>query len=442
MKKGEKGQALVLYTLALVSMFGVIGLATDLGWANFRRQAAQKAADAAALASATAALTTSGGGFTCGSNQVVCQTATACPSPLPASASTNADTACLYANANGFQAGGRQNVLVEANASPTTPPTITGVTPAYWVTVRAAESIPQMFSAVMGNRWALAAARATAGVVPNTLACIYALDPTAQDAVQDQQGSALTVNCGIYVDSGSAQGLTCDGPITSTNIYVVGGFTGTGCSPAPQTGANPVGDPLSYLSPPAVPAGCNYSNLQVGQGQTLTLNPGTYCGGMTIGQGAHVTFNPGIYYLKGGGIDTIQSTVLNGTGVSFVQTSSGGSGTPLGMLLESQSDVTLKAPVSGPMTGVLWYSKGNGRVLNDIQSQTTARLEGVLYTPGEDWLVQGQSQASQSDPNTAAYTGLVAQTLRVNGSGASFTFRSNYSGLTGGSPFRKVALLE
>ncbi len=442
MRNSERGQALVLYTLALVSMCGMIGLATDLGWANFRRQAAQKAADASALASGKAALSSSGGGFVCGSNQIACQAATACPADLPTTVSSNADTACMYAHANGFDAARNQNVLVEANVNPVRPPTVSGAAPAYWVTMRVTESIPQMFSAVLGNPRALIAARSTAAIVPNGLACIYALDPSAQDAVQDQQSSALTVNCGIYVDSNSGQALTCDGPIRATNINVVGGYTGTGCSPPPHTGVNTVGDPLSYLRPPAVPSGCSSNNLQVGDNQTVTLNPGTYCGGMRIGQGAHVTFNPGTYFLKGGGIDTIQSTVLNGTGVTFIQTGPPAGGTPMGMLLESQSDVTLKAPTSGPMAGILWYSNANGRILNDIQSQTVARLEGILYTPGEDWLVQGQSQASQTDPNAASYTGLVAQTLRVNGSGASFSFKSDYSALPDGSPFPAVALLE
>lgn len=442
MKKGERGQVLVMYTVALVAMLGVVGLVTDLGWAKFRQQAAQKAADAAALAAVKAVLYTSGNGFACGSNQVICQGPTACPTTLPSVPATDADTACMYANANGFRSGSSQNVTVEANANPATPPTAPGVTPAYWVTVRVSERIPQLFSSVLGNSQALVSARATAGVVPNNLACIYALDPSAQDAVQDQQGSNLTVNCGIYVDSNSQQALTCDGPISSTDISVVGGYTGTSCSPAPNIGVDPAPDPLSYLPSPAVPPTCDHTNLQIGSGQTLTLNPGTYCGGMFVGAGSNVTLNPGTYYLKGGGIDTTQNAAFTGNGVTFIQTPSGSGGTPSGMLLESQSNVTLKAATTGPYAGVLWYSVGNGRVLNDIQSQTTARLEGVLYTPGEDWLIQGQSQASQTDPSAAGYTGLVAQTLRVNGSGAAFTLRSNYAALPGGSPFHKPALLE
>lgn len=442
MSKSENGQALIMYTLALTAMLGIVGLATDVGWSDFRQRAAQKAADASALAAVTAALNFSGNGYTCGFNQVVCQPPAPCPAAPSTPPATNGDTACLYANANGFRAGGNQNVTLEADASPARPPTLSGVTPPYWTTVRVAESVPQLFSAALGNTRALVAARATGGVVPNPLACIYALDPSSQDAVQDQQGSDLAVNCGIYVDSNSLQALTCDGPITSTNINVVGGYTGTNCSPAPSIGATAVGDPLSYLPAPAVPAGCDHTALQVGSGATVTLNPGTYCGGMKIGQAANVTLNPGTYYLKGGGLDTTATASFSGIGVTFVETATGGSGAPLGMLLESQSNVTLKAATTGPLAGILWYSKGNGRLLNDIQSQTTARLEGVLYTPGEDWLVQGQSQAGATDPNAPAYTGLVAQTLRVNGSGAAFTMHSDYSPLNGVSPFHKVALLE
>lgn len=442
MKQSERGQVLVVYTIALAAMLGMVGLVTDIGWANFRQQAAQKAADAAALAAVKAALAGSGNGFSCGSNGLACQAATACLSTLPTQPVTNADTACLYANANGFRSSGNQNVTVEANAAPSPPPTLTGVSPPYWVTVRVSESIPQLLSAVLGHSRATVAARATAAVAPNNLACIYALDPAAQNAVQDQQGSNLTVNCGIYVDSTSQQALTCDGPIQSTNINVVGGYTGTGCTPMPNVAVNAVPDPLSYLPAPVFPVGCNHTNLQIAPGQTITLTPGTYCGGIFVGSGANVTLNPGIYYLEGGGLDTTQNASFTGTGVTFMESSSGSSGTPLGMLLESQSNVTLRAPATGTYAGILWYSRGNGRLLNDIQSQSTARLEGVLYTPGEDWLIQGQSQTSQTDPNAASYAGLVAQTLRVNGSGAAFTLRSNYAGLSDGAPILKPALLE
>src|SRR5256885_10134042 len=46
----RSGQAGILMVLSLTLLFGVLGLAVDIGWGYFKRQAAQTAADAAALA--------------------------------------------------------------------------------------------------------------------------------------------------------------------------------------------------------------------------------------------------------------------------------------------------------------------------------------------------------------------------------------------------------
>src|SRR5438132_1214719 len=46
----HRGQALIMTTLALIPMFGLMGLAVDLGWMEFTKKSAQTAADAAAMA--------------------------------------------------------------------------------------------------------------------------------------------------------------------------------------------------------------------------------------------------------------------------------------------------------------------------------------------------------------------------------------------------------
>ena len=98
----ESGQVLVMTSLSLVAMFGLLGLAVDVGWGHFKVEAAQTAADAAASAGTEAALASSGGSFACGTNNVVCQATTACPNPIPASPLKSTDIACAYANSNGF----------------------------------------------------------------------------------------------------------------------------------------------------------------------------------------------------------------------------------------------------------------------------------------------------------------------------------------------------
>src|SRR5262245_33796476 len=75
----HRGQALIMTTLALIPMFGIIGLAVDLGWMEFTKKSAQTAADAAAMAALLKFQSTSySTDFTCGVSGVVCQAPTSC----------------------------------------------------------------------------------------------------------------------------------------------------------------------------------------------------------------------------------------------------------------------------------------------------------------------------------------------------------------------------
>ena len=172
-RKQRGGQALVMVTLALMAMFGLMGLAVDLGWAFYVEKKAQAAADAAALAAVTVVFNAPGGAsrFSCGGGVATCA-----PDPVPCPAGGNLASACLYAAQNGFTHGGRLTVTVQASDA-STPPTVSGCTPLvnhpptapcvdteYWVTVRVSERIPQLFSAILGNRFGTASSRATAAV--------------------------------------------------------------------------------------------------------------------------------------------------------------------------------------------------------------------------------------------------------------------------------------
>lgn len=174
----RRGQALVMVSLALIAMFGLIGLAVDFGWAFFVEKAAQSAADSAALAAVKKAFDDASvlTDYNCGGSVAACATP---PVPCPSTGTLplNLQSACLYAAQNGFSTTNpRQNVTVEASDR-ATPPTVNGCNPLvahpptaacvdtyYWVTVRVAENVPQLFSAILGNGTALVSARATAAV--------------------------------------------------------------------------------------------------------------------------------------------------------------------------------------------------------------------------------------------------------------------------------------
>ena len=98
------GQALILITLGLIPMFGLVGLAVDLGWMEFVKKSAQTAADAAAMAAMLQfQSTTFSTTFTCGVGGVVCQAPTSC-NPTPAN---YLHSGCAYAQLNGFSSAGK-----------------------------------------------------------------------------------------------------------------------------------------------------------------------------------------------------------------------------------------------------------------------------------------------------------------------------------------------
>src|SRR5262249_24451612 len=117
----RRGQALIMVTLALIAMFGIMGLAVHMGWSFFIKKSAQRAADAAALGAAKAAFPTvnQSGPWTCmappcAANQpcLVCQNT---PQPCSSiSAGSNLFNGCQYAVQNGFSAAGNQMVRMTA----------------------------------------------------------------------------------------------------------------------------------------------------------------------------------------------------------------------------------------------------------------------------------------------------------------------------------------
>src|ERR1035441_1235592 len=197
--------------------------------------------------------------------------------------------------------------------------------------------------------------------------CVYALDPTAANALSIS--GAVTINvpsCGVVVDSSSSKAFTFSGAGSFTAKYfdVVGGYSTSGAvtlSPKPVTGSASQADPLTFLTPPTSNV-CTYTNYKVSTGST-TLNPGTYCNGITISGATTVTFNPGTYILMGGGLNVTEASILKGTGVTFFLTK--GLGYNYGPLSVSGAVVaTLSAPTSGPYYGILFYQDrtiGTGR---------------------------------------------------------------------------------
>jgi hypothetical protein len=236
----ERGQTAILYTLGLTTVFGMVGLVSDMGYVYYRKQNAQAAAQAAAMAALKAAFNSSGGSFVCNSNNVECTTYT-CPASISGYGSDNLQVGCLYAATNGYSGS---QVWLEANTG-----SISGVNASYWVAAHATDKLPLLFSAVNGNSSSTLTARSIVAYVPATPGgCIYVLDNNAADVgtLTVSGNAGLTSGCGVFVNgpNSNAANLNGGGTITVTgsqSTQIVGGYScsggSTGCiSPAPITG--------------------------------------------------------------------------------------------------------------------------------------------------------------------------------------------------------------
>lgn len=298
--QAQSGQILVLVALAMVVLVGSVGLATDVGllWSDRRKM--QTATDAAAIAGATALK--NGESITSAADNV--------------------------AALNGFGNGAGGATITVAN------PPANGEyagNPDY-VEVTIAQPEPTYFLRILGYTSVNVSTLAVSGSI-NGPACIYALDPSAADAISVTGNIDINASCGIIDDSSSSSALsgTGNGTVTATSIGVAGNYSASGnikFTPTPTTKIAPAPDPLANVAAPSVPTAAQLGTTSSGSytvsgnNQTVTVPHAIYTGGISVtGNSAVVTFSGGNY---GNGIsiggNTAQATFNPG------QYQSGGSG--------------------------------------------------------------------------------------------------------------------
>jgi Flp pilus assembly protein TadG len=457
--RGRRGQTAVLFTMSLPLTFGLVGLVVDVGWMYWRREACQTAAEAAAMAASVSAMASGGSSITCNSGSVWCSTtATACPAQPSASPTNNFGTACYFAYENGFAATGTQNVLVTANSG--SAPTVSGVSPSYYVTVRVSEKHPLTFLSVLGlGNWGMASARATSGVISGAAgSCVYVLDPSSAASLSLSNGVTVTSECGYYVDSSNSGALSVVGgavlkATNSSQIKVVGGETvnnGGSTSPAALLSQSVAADPFLSLPVPWEDSastrtyscgytGCNHTscdytnfNWTTWQSGTLTMTPGVYCGGIQIGNTTSVTFSSGVYILNGGGMNLGGSGGISGgvTGSNVLFFNTGTESSYRGITLGNGVDFTFTAPSTGNLQGILFYQDPGITAPTAGASSTTSYFDGgsVLSLGGSLYFPNTTLNFSNGTSTASVSTALVAYDVVFTGGAY---FKQGGSSLTG-----------
>jgi hypothetical protein len=207
--------------------------------------------------------------------------------------------------------------------------------------------------------------------------------------------------------------------LSAALICSAGGTAGAGpgsFSPIPQTDCPVMPDPLAGRLAPAVGT-CTYNNLIV-SGQMTTLYPGTYCGGLTVTDLSTVTMAAGQYIIKDGPLVVTNGATMHGVNAGFYFTGAGAL-----LNLDSLSNISLTAPASGTMAGMLFWEDRfapSGGV-HQIVSNNARTLLGTIYLPVNRLHVAANAPVADH----SAYTVVVANQFSLS-EGPTLVLNTNY----------------
>jgi Flp pilus assembly protein TadG len=345
-----KGGVAPLLALGAVPLMFGVGAAVDYSRANAARTAMQAAVDATAIMLLKQVQQLS-------SDQV-------------------SENATAYFNAN-FTRPDVQNVQVTAAAS--------SQSGGSSLNVSASGSVRTLIVGLMGISAINVAVNAGAFSSTDGLGCVLSLNKTASAATGAQGSTAVNLNnCSLYDNSSSSTALSVGGSATlsALSIGVVGGISGSAGLTTTQgvkTGQAPVSDPYVNDGYPNF-TGCSQNNFTAKN--TVTIDPGVYCGGISLNANANVTLNSGIYYIDGGGLSVNGGATLTGAGVTLVFTKKSGARWPT-VTINGNATVNLTPPRSGATAGIVVFGDRNIPLGTTFKFNGGANqyLGGAIYVP-------------------------------------------------------------
>ena len=330
------------------------------------------------------------------------------------------------------------------------------------VFARAEDRVTLSFGRFVGLGSQTVAAQAKVTIVGKMRLCMLTLDPGAAGALNLQKNAQVTAtSCSLYSDSESPMGMVGgdNSMARAETICSAGGYLGlrANFSPAPQTGCPAIADPLKDR--PAPPVGSCPSSLVANLLTPLlgglrittntTLEPGTYCGGVYVIGNAHVTLKPGLYAFVNGPLLVTNTASFSGTDVGLYF-----AGSNSGLLFNRGTTISLTAPTSGVMAGILMMEERTvGSILDPaallnvllpsdpvsltpvamggtqpmriyrIISDNARTMLGTIYLPSGRVVID----ASRPVADQSAYTVVVARQVNLY-EGPNLHLNANYEG--------------
>jgi Flp pilus assembly protein TadG len=299
------------------------------------------------------------------------------------------------------------------------------------VRVTIGENVPSAMGRVMNLASTDLGAKAVARVTGRTRLCLLGLATSHKSVVHLEKDARVTAQgCAIYSNSNHRSGLVGEQNATASAALIcsAGGFSGKRAqfAPSPTTDCPVLADPLrSQAAPPVGKCTSGNSNKTI-KGGVVSLAPGTYCG-LTITKAAQVTLQKdGIYVFNDGPLIVENGSSLVGTNVAFYFT-----GDRAGLRFDTDTTISLTAPRSGPMAGILMFDDPHvgspiipplglnlsipllplGVKLRQyrIISDDARVLLGTIYLPGGRLVIDSKKAVA----DRSAYTVIVASRVEL-----------------------------
>ncbi len=279
---------------------------------------------------------------------------------------------------------------------------------------------------------------ATASFEGSNNICVLGLEDKDRSVYLDSNARLTGNDCGVFSNSTDSKGLEVkDGAALRASIVCSAGGTSISKSATVQphaiTDCPKVADPLAGRPAPSV-GSCDHTNFVFAKNKSVTLNPGVYCGGLKLDAAANVTLKPGIYIIKDGEFRITGEATVAGEGVGFYLTGKD----PKEIKFDQKTHISLAAPTSGPMAGLLLFEDRNlpKQLKHQISSDDARNLVGTIYLPVGGLIID----AKKAVADQSAYTAIIAQTIELN-YGPELVLNSDYentdvpvpAGITGSS---------
>ncbi len=270
-----------------------------------------------------------------------------------------------------------------------------------------------LFAGVFGSKSLDIEASAAAGKRSST--CIMALEQESVDALAlDFSASIEARDCTVQVNSRHERAfrVLLGSKVNAAGLCVTGGAHISPWSevqPEVTEGCLPAVDPLAELAPPEF-GGCDFHDSTYFNFHG-TLQPGVYCGGLQINGLSSVTLAAGTYVIKDGPLSLAGFSEITGEEVAFFLT-----GDDALIRFSEMSTLTLRAPTSGDLEGILVFQDRNSVGHHIWESKAPTELYGTIYLPNGHLLSQSSNAITPVDSCNV----LIAKSIR-------FAFRSGVS---------------